>query len=161
VFKPYQALKEIWFVSHGKTDDGHAAVKWWWFLFLLSGVVGYVASVLYEVAQDTASFLVSRGAYAAADTIDVLGYAVTLIMVQRVAVAYAARIDETAAVAASAGGGVVPAPSAAGAWTAAGAALPPAAWHPDPAGRHQLRWWDGAEWSRFVADSGVSSEDPL
>ena len=161
VFKPYQALKEIWLVSHGTTGDGHAVVGWWWFLFVLSSVAGNVAFRLSWDAQDTASFLVSTGAYAVADTIDAVGYAVTLIMVLRVAVAYAARIDETAAATGPAYGGVVPAPSTAGAWTAAGAALPPAAWHPDPAGRHQLRWWDGAEWSRYVADSGVSSEDPL
>ncbi len=103
LFKPYQAVKEIWHVSHGTTDDGHAAVKWWWFLFLLSNLVGSAIFQLSADVQDTASFLVSTGAYAVADTIDVLGYAVTLIMVLRVAVAYAARIDETAAVVAWAG----------------------------------------------------------
>lgn len=24
---------------------------------------------------------------------------------------------------------------------------PPAAWHPDPAGTHRLRWWDGQQWT--------------
>ena len=37
----------------------------------------------------------------------------------------------------------------------------PAAWHPDPLGRHQLRYWDGANWTEHVADSGVQSLDPL
>ncbi|MBJ7363224.1 MAG: DUF2510 domain-containing protein, partial [Ilumatobacteraceae bacterium] len=23
----------------------------------------------------------------------------------------------------------------------------PAAWHPDPTGRHQLRYWDGQDWT--------------
>jgi hypothetical protein len=37
----------------------------------------------------------------------------------------------------------------------------PAAWHPDPTGRHEHRWWDGAAWSDQVSDSGVVSSDPV
>lgn len=36
-----------------------------------------------------------------------------------------------------------------------------AGWFPDPAQRHQFRWWSGSEWSEHVSDSGVSSVDPL
>jgi hypothetical protein len=35
-----------------------------------------------------------------------------------------------------------------------------AAWLPDPTGRHEQRYWDGAKWSEHVADGGVPSEDP-
>lgn len=42
----------------------------------------------------------------------------------------------------------------------AGAPQPPN-WYPDPAGRHQMRFWDGATWSSHVSDNGVQSEDPL
>lgn len=45
--------------------------------------------------------------------------------------------------------------------TAAGAAQPPAAWHPDPTGRHQLRYWDGSRWTDHVADDGVTASDPV
>ncbi len=34
-------------------------------------------------------------------------------------------------------------------------------WHPDPAGRHQYRWWDGSSWTDQVADGDVTSTDPL
>lgn len=34
-------------------------------------------------------------------------------------------------------------------------------WYPDPAGRHQLRYWDGRRWSEHVADDGAASSDPL
>jgi uncharacterized RDD family membrane protein YckC len=34
-------------------------------------------------------------------------------------------------------------------------------WHPDPTGRHQYRYWDGARWTDHVADGGVSGFDPL
>lgn len=37
----------------------------------------------------------------------------------------------------------------------------PPAWHPDPLGRHQYRYWDGEQWSEHVADDGRTSLDPI
>ena len=37
----------------------------------------------------------------------------------------------------------------------------PASWHPDPMGRHQLRYWDGNAWTDHVSDNGVQTTDPL
>jgi uncharacterized protein YxjI len=37
----------------------------------------------------------------------------------------------------------------------------PAAWHPDPTGRHQLRYWDGAAWTGHVSNNGIQASDPL
>lgn len=34
-------------------------------------------------------------------------------------------------------------------------------WYPDPSGRHELRWWDGASWRDAVIDQGERSDDPL
>lgn len=39
--------------------------------------------------------------------------------------------------------------------------LPPADWHPDPTGRHELRYWDGESWTEHVADGGEQGRDPL
>lgn len=36
-----------------------------------------------------------------------------------------------------------------------------AAWHPDPTGQHELRYWDGSQWTEHVSDGGVVSTDPL
>ncbi len=33
-------------------------------------------------------------------------------------------------------------------------------WEPDPGGRHQLRWWDGRDYTAVVADGGVRGIDP-
>lgn len=37
----------------------------------------------------------------------------------------------------------------------------PANWYPDPMGRHQLRYWDGANWTDHVSNNGVQGADPL
>lgn len=37
----------------------------------------------------------------------------------------------------------------------------PAAWHPDPRGRHQLRYYDGTRWTEHVSTNGVQSIDPV
>jgi uncharacterized protein YxjI len=41
-----------------------------------------------------------------------------------------------------------------------GAPQPPASWHPDPFGRHELRYWDGAQWTEHVSSHGRQSTDP-
>jgi hypothetical protein len=33
-------------------------------------------------------------------------------------------------------------------------------WYPDPSGRWQVRWWDGAAWSDHVAAGGRRASDP-
>lgn len=33
-------------------------------------------------------------------------------------------------------------------------------WYPDPIGRHQYRYWDGASWTQHVADNGKAGLDP-
>jgi Protein of unknown function (DUF2510) len=36
----------------------------------------------------------------------------------------------------------------------------PANWHPDPFGRHELRYWDGTQWTEHVSSHGKQSTDP-
>jgi len=36
----------------------------------------------------------------------------------------------------------------------------PPRWAPDPLGRHQYRYWDGAQWTEHVADNGMNAVDP-
>ncbi len=38
---------------------------------------------------------------------------------------------------------------------------PAGAWHPDPVGRHESRWWDGGRWTEHVSDAGRIGVDPL
>jgi Scramblase/Protein of unknown function (DUF2510) len=37
----------------------------------------------------------------------------------------------------------------------------PANWYPDPMGRHQVRYWDGAAWTEHVSNNGVAGIDSL
>ena len=32
-------------------------------------------------------------------------------------------------------------------------------WQQDPYGRHQLRWWDGIQWTQMVSDNGVTHDE--
>lgn len=36
----------------------------------------------------------------------------------------------------------------------------PPQWYPDPFGRHEVRYWDGARWTEHVASHGKSAIDP-
>lgn len=35
------------------------------------------------------------------------------------------------------------------------------AWYPDPSGRHELRYHDGARWTEHVSDDGHPALDPV
>lgn len=37
----------------------------------------------------------------------------------------------------------------------------PANWYPDPTSRHQLRYWNGVNWTDHVSDGGQQSIDPV
>jgi len=39
--------------------------------------------------------------------------------------------------------------------------LAPAEWYPDPMGRHEKRYWDGATWTDHVFSKGQQSTDPM
>jgi hypothetical protein len=36
----------------------------------------------------------------------------------------------------------------------------PAGWYPDPSGRYEMRYWDGAKWTEHVARQGQQYTDP-
>ncbi len=39
--------------------------------------------------------------------------------------------------------------------------ISPPAWHPDPTGRFDLRYWDGALWTEHVTRGGTQDTDPV
>ena len=52
---------------------------------------------------------------------------------------------------------LAPAPAAAA--PAAAPAVPPG-WYADPAGRFELRYWDGSTWTEHVSRAGQQFTDP-
>ena len=36
-----------------------------------------------------------------------------------------------------------------------------ASWRADPSGRHELRFWDGSEWTAYVSDAGKTGSDTV
>jgi Protein of unknown function (DUF2510) len=66
-----------------------------------------------------------------------------------------------AATPASAAAAATPAAAAAAATPAAAAApAVPAGWYADPAGRFELRYWDGSTWTEHVSRAGQQFTDP-
>ena len=57
--------------------------------------------------------------------------------------------------------GYQPAPAPAPAYQPApAAAAVPAGWYADPAGRYELRYWDGGTWTEHVSRAGQQFTDP-
>lgn len=63
IYKPYQAMKEIWKVSKNPTDwqnqKGSALLGWWWALWLTSNIFSWVSFRMSMKAQDPDSLMVS------------------------------------------------------------------------------------------------------
>src|SRR4051812_16316619 len=68
--------------------------------------------------------------------------------------------QESAPAAAAAPAAVAAAPAPAAAPDPAPAPAVPAGWYADPAGRFELRYWDGTTWTEHVSRSGQQFTDP-
>jgi hypothetical protein len=66
----------------------------------------------------------------------------------------------TPAAAATAAAAATPAAAAAATPAAAAAPAVPAGWYADPAGRFELRYWDGSTWTEHVSRAGQQFTDP-
>jgi hypothetical protein len=96
LFKPYQAMKELWNVSHKKESADHVILGWWWFLWIVSNVLGRLAfknAMRAEIAED---YILSAVTYIASDGIDVALNVAALMLVTRIGAAYSRNIVEPA-----------------------------------------------------------------
>jgi len=64
LWKPYQAMKEIWKASSNpqdwKDEPVSSLLPWWWFLWIVSGTLGPVSSRLTLSAQTVDAFTVAN-----------------------------------------------------------------------------------------------------
>ena len=97
LFKPYQAMKEIWTVAHGGTPSGGSILGWWWFLWIVSNVLTRLSMRLSLRAEDAQSYMISAVADAASDGVDIILNVVALVLVTAIARAYAMNYVEPSA----------------------------------------------------------------
>jgi len=94
LWKPYQVIKEIWNVSHGRVPADHAIVNWWWALWLISNFLGRLAFKVVMRADDASGYTVSAMTYIISDGLDIVLNVVALTMVTRIGKAYSINIVE-------------------------------------------------------------------
>ena len=88
LFKPFQAMKEIWEVSHKNQDDATALLGVWWALWLISNFLGEQAFKSVMGAESTAEHTTTTMIYMASDGLDVVLNIVALMLVSRIGAAY-------------------------------------------------------------------------
>jgi len=89
LFKPYQAMKEIWQVSHREANGNHMLLNWWWFLWIVSGVLNISGIVgFFNLNSAINDYIVSHEAYIASDSIEIVLDMFALMLVFRICTAY-------------------------------------------------------------------------
>lgn len=97
LFKPYQAMKEIWTVAHRRTPSAGSLLGWWWFLWIVSNFLGRLCMKLALRAEDAQSYTSSAVADAVSDGIDIVLNVVALVLVTVIARAYGTNYVEPCA----------------------------------------------------------------
>jgi len=88
LFKPYQAMKEIWNVAHRGESSTHTIIAWWWFLWITSTILDRMVMKLAIRAYDAAGHTAFTVAYVVSDGISVALNVVALMLVTSIAQAY-------------------------------------------------------------------------
>ncbi len=88
LFKPYQAMKEIWVVAQRGAAQDASLVGWWWFLWIVSNFLGRITLKLTLRANDAKSFSLSAVAQIFSDGLDIPLNVVALMLVIAIARAY-------------------------------------------------------------------------
>jgi hypothetical protein len=111
LFKPYQAMKEIWQVSHCDDDPGHhRLVILWWFVWIISTVLGRFVIKSAIRADDPESYATMASVYIASDAMDLLLNIVALMLVSRIWAAYSQNFVEPESVLDGDSSGALPPP---------------------------------------------------
>lgn len=88
LWKPYQAMKEIWRASHSPSDWGNASTSsilpWWWFLWLGNSFFGSTILSMTQGVEEIDDLMNINLAYQAADIWSILLALVTLALVNNI-----------------------------------------------------------------------------
>ena len=167
---PAVQLQQIWRGADGSVPRGDLGWRnvrsspqlWvWWVSYVSAQALTFVGFTLIGATDEADSELTAS---ALLDHLDDVRLGVTLFVAGQALMVLAAMLGAAMVV------GLTRRQEAAA--TALGPALPgsvprgfgrpsPAAWHPDPLGRFDLRWWDGELWTEHVTEGGRQSVDPI
>jgi hypothetical protein len=89
LYRPYQVVRELWTVGHRDPAAKCRLVGWWWFLWLVSCVLGRLVFRMTMRANDLSSYLAASACTLVSDGLDVVLGVVALVLVARLATAYA------------------------------------------------------------------------
>jgi hypothetical protein len=84
LFRPYQAMKEIWAVAHREPSYGNALLRGWWTLWLISNFLGQIAFRVALNTDDAATNAFSAAIDLAAAVFDILLTIVAILLVTRI-----------------------------------------------------------------------------
>lgn len=88
LWKPYQAMKEIWKVStnpiNWQKEDGSSLLGWWWALCLISGFLGQASFRLSMRANTISSLQTSTTVSIISDIIDIPLYIVAVSLISTI-----------------------------------------------------------------------------
>lgn len=95
LFKPFQAMEEIWITSHKDEASQNSMLGWWWTLWLASSVSGYWL-FKYSMGVDDAEGQVKLSLmYVVSDLIDIALTVVALNMITKISEAYSKNFPES------------------------------------------------------------------
>jgi len=94
LFRPHQCMREIWDTVHLQRPVGSALLRLWWLFWILYNIAGRAAWRFEARATELAGYVLCDTLYTVSDGIDVILHVLALMLVTRVAAAYAENIRE-------------------------------------------------------------------
>jgi hypothetical protein len=95
LWKPYQAVKEIWEVSRGPSAPEHSNVQpllgWWWFFWLVALLASNASARLTFRADSVDELITANVVTNIADAIDIPSCLLTIAVITRIYQAQMAR----------------------------------------------------------------------
>jgi len=88
LWKPYQAMKELWLVSadplHWQQQERGQLLPWWWFLWLLANILGQMSFRLSLHATDMSDFVAANVVSDLADSTSIALEIVAILLVGQI-----------------------------------------------------------------------------
>ncbi len=96
LIKPYQAMKEIWFVAHRQSLSKSSILGWWWALWIASNILSRLAMKSSLRAEDAQGYASSALIDAVSSGFDIILDLAALLLVTSIAKAYDTNYNERA-----------------------------------------------------------------